>query len=385
MENNQMPWDISLAERKEEVVAALKSGKKVALMLYPKIDQTSSFRYRSYNIYRATKFSKKWQLVYFYMEEIQAVFDLLPKVQLLVFGRIEKWSNELDELALLARQNNIKIAYDLDDCVCGLKHIKEMFNVVSPDSIDQEYWINASAQYELISYLADGFIVTNDYLGKILSESHDNKPYMVIRNSLNQEQIDFSKELLKEKNANNGKDFIIGYFSGSHTHACDFEVVYPELLQLLDGYSDMKLRIVGMLKLPASADKYIKSKQIEFVSMVDFLTLQRLISEVNVNIAPLANNVFTNCKSELKFFEAALVKTPTIASPTFSFKNSIKNNKTGFLCQPGEWYDRIVDLYKNRELGEKIASEAHNYCLENYAPSKCLEEIEKAYDFYGKK
>ncbi len=375
------PWNIPLDVRKHDVSSALKSGKKVALMLYPKVDQASSFRYRSYNIYQATKLSKKWQLVYFFMDEIGTVQSLLPECHLLVFGRIEKWSRELDDLKILACENQIKIAFDLDDCVCGQKNIKTMFNVVSPDVIDQEYWIKTSAEFELVSLLSDGFIVTNDYLGKVLSSSHDHKPYQVIPNSLNSEQINYSANLSKPSR---GSLFTIGYFSGSHTHATDFEVVYPELLQLLSEHKDFRLKIVGMLQLPKSADKFIKNGQIKFVKIADFLTLQKLISEVDVNIAPLSNNTFANCKSELKFFESALVKTPTIASPTYAFAHSIQDGKTGFLCQPGEWTDAILKLYQDTKFAETIAENAYKYALDNYSPESILPQIEKAYDYYGK-
>lgn len=380
---NTTPWNIPLETRKKDVLESLKSGKKVALMLYPRVDQASSFRYRSYNIYQATKDSKKWQLVYFFTEEIDAAMELLPQCHLLIFGRIDKWSRELDNLKILASSNGIKVAFDLDDCVCGQKNIKTMFNVVSPDTIDQDYWINTSAQFELVSLLADGFIATNDYLGKVLSDSHDGKPYQVIPNSLNAEQITYSTKFADKKLRY--KDvFTIGYFSGSHTHATDFEVVYPELIKLLSDNHNFKLRIVGMLQLPKSAAKFIKRGQIEYVGMVDFLTLEKLMSEVDINIAPLADNVFANCKSELKFFESALVKTPTIASPTYAFSHSVQDGKTGFLCQPGEWTNAILNLYQNPDFAKTIAENAYKYALDNYSPAAILLQVEKVYDHYGK-
>ena len=58
---------------------------------------------------------------------------------------------------------------------------------------------------------------------------------------------------------------------------------------------------------------------------------QRLIAEVEINISPLKENQFTNCKSELKFFEAAACGTLTLASPTYAFKKSIVHGVTGFL------------------------------------------------------
>lgn len=376
------PWDIPLSTRKAEFLAAKKSGKKVALLLYPEENKASSFRYRGYNIYQATKNSKEWQLVYFFTTELGTVFDLVEGTDLLIFGRITRWEPEYDELSLLAKQNGARVLQDLDDCVCGTYYIKETFNLICPDRTDQDYWINTCAHYELISYLADGFIVTNDYLGQRLSETHNNKPYCVIRNFLCEEQISYAEELIKNKLTTKNDGFVMGYFSGSHTHAADFEVIFPEVIDFLSQHNDAKLRIVGLLRLPESAKEYVRRGQIEFVPLVDFLTLGKLISEVDVNLVPLDNNTFSNCKSDLKFYEAALVKTPTVASPTFAFKKAIKNGETGFLCRPGEWYSTLQRLYEEAGLGEKIASSANEYCLKTYSPEACVSEIEETYDFF---
>lgn len=379
---NSSPWDISLEQRISEFHTAKDCGKKVALMLYPDDNKASSFRYRGYNIYQATKASKSWQLIYLFMSELISAFKLVKDTDLLIFGRIDKWTPELDELALLARQHGAKVLQDLDDCICGTYYIKDAFNLISPDFADQEYWINTCANYELISYLADGFIVTNDYLGKRLSRAHDNKPYQIIKNFLNEEQIKLADELSAAKSFTADDPFTIGYFSGSHTHAADFEVVFPELMDFLDAHHDAKLRIVGFMELPDSANKYIERGQIELTPIVDFLTLEKLVASVDVNLAPLDDNVFANCKSDLKFYEAAIVKTPTIASPTFAFKKVIKSEKNGFLCRPGEWFDILESLYSDAKLREDIATSAHDYCIEAYAPTNCVDEIEKAYDYY---
>lgn len=381
--NDIEPWNISTEERIAELLTAKRNGRKIAIILYPEEDKASSFRYRGYNIYQATKKSTKWQAIYFFLNEIDTVFELLPQANLLIFGRITRWSPQLDELAVLARNNKVSILQDLDDCICGTKYIKDMFNVVSPDFIDQEYWITTCAHYELISYLADGFIVTNSYLGNLLSTSHGHKPYKVIKNFLNEEQIDLSEKILKENKVATG--FTIGYFSGSHTHLTDFEVVYQELINVLTADPAIRLMIVGMLDLPASASKFIKTGQITFHPLVDFLTLEQMQAAVDLNIAPLADNVFANCKSDLKFFEPALVKTPTIASPTFTFAQAIENGKTGYLCEPGEWQRTIMMLRNDSRLRKEIGENAHRYVLKNYSPENNIKEIEECYDYYNQK
>ena len=58
--------------------------------------------------------------------------------------------------------------------------------------------------------------------------------------------------------------------------------------------------------------------------------------------------MFTNCKSELKYFEAAVVGTVTIASPTFTFARAIDDGKNGFIANSYDWLRKItavIDSY----------------------------------------
>ena len=75
--------------------------------------------------------------------------------------------------------------------------------------------------------------------------------------------------------------------------------------------------------------------------MQDHVNLQRLIGSVEVNVVPLVENEFTNCKSELKYFEAAMVGTLTVASPSYTYSRSIEDGVTGFLAKPDQWEEKL--------------------------------------------
>lgn len=60
---NREPWNIPLEERVRALLSAAHSGKKVALMMYQQAD-TSTFRYRCYNVYQITQ-NGEWQSVFF--------------------------------------------------------------------------------------------------------------------------------------------------------------------------------------------------------------------------------------------------------------------------------------------------------------------------------
>ncbi len=73
----------------------------------------------------------------------------------------------------------------------------------------------------------------------------------------------------------------------------------------------------------------------------DFVNLQTLIGTTEINLVPLQDNAFTNCKSDLKYFEAGIVGSVSIASPTQVLRRSIDDGVTGYLANTFDWQDRI--------------------------------------------
>ncbi len=82
----------------------------------------------------------------------------------------------------------------------------------------------------------------------------------------------------------------------------------------------------------------------------------RAIAETDVNLAPLdLTSPFCNAKSELKFFEAAAVGVPTIASAMEPFAAAIEHGVPGFLARdPGEWRDTLELLVASRARRRQV-------------------------------
>ena len=193
-------------------------------------------------------------------------------------------------------------------------------------------------------------------------------------------------ECLKRKRAAQPKSpFTMGYFSGTPSHINDFRTIYRELMQLLMDYPDMVLQVVGFMEFPQAMQPLIDAKRVTFTPLVDFLELQRLTAQVDVNLVPLVCNTFTNCKSELKYFEAAMVGTPTVAAPNYTYAHAIRDGETGFLCQPGQWYDAIKRLYEHQQESSFMADAAWKACLSIYAGDAFTAEVERAYDYFASK
>lgn len=355
-----------------------------AEVLYLTEDSTSAqFRYRCKNVKESLGGGRRWRAVWSLRSKIDSLKVGLRKRKLTVIGRQTDKDGAVGKLIGQVHEHGGKVIFDLDDLIFDYRDLPILMK--STNSRNVAYWLGYIWGIRRIAKRVDGFTCTNEFLAGKLKRSFG-RPVRVIPNSLNREQIEVSEQAIKKKKVRKDVDdeFVIGYFSGSPTHARDFALVEPELIRFLKEYENIKLVVVGYMKFSKQMRELIAAGRVEVMGVVDYLRLQELMSKVDVNIAPLVINDFTNCKSELKFFEAAAVETTTIASPNYSFKKAITDGKNGFLAKPGKWYQKLEYLYNHPEENRRIALEAKKYALKHYYGEEFLKEVEEAYDYFAK-
>jgi glycosyltransferase involved in cell wall biosynthesis/GT2 family glycosyltransferase/SAM-dependent methyltransferase len=179
----------------------------------------------------------------------------------------------------------------------------------------------------------------------------------------------------------------IGYAGGSRTHQRDFAVAADAIAQVLRDRPETRLvlfrdaksatPILDIEEFPALRGL---EDRIEWRNLVPLFRLPEEISRFDINIAPLeVGNVFCEAKSELKFFESALVDVPTIASPTGPFRRAIRHGVTGFLAaDTAQWYQAVIALVDEPALRYRMARAAHREVLWTYGPLRRSEAIASA-------
>lgn len=370
---------MSLNDRIKLLEESFKKNKKIVVCITHD-DSPAQFRYRCKNIMDATLDSKKWQSVWFLNSEIINVFKRINKIELVVIVRQAAKDRKVLDFINDVKERNKKVLFDLDDLIFDYMGLASLMNAIG--SLDLPGWMGYVWGVRRIAKKVDGFICTNDYLADKIKRCFS-KPVQVIPNSLNREQVEISDKLVKKKIINQD-GFMVGYFSGSPTHVKDFRMVEPELIRFLSLHENTKLKVVGDMKFSDEMEKWIDIGRVEISKKVDYLKLQELMSGVDVNIAPLLINDFTNCKSELKFFEAAAVETTTIASPTYAFKNVIEDGENGFLAGPGDWLDIFEYLFNNLKKNREVAKRARKYALKHYYGNEFRKQVEEVYDYFAK-
>lgn len=270
------------------------------------------------------------------------------------------YTDTIGEFIGLAKQLNKKVLFDIDDLVIDTKYTDTIAYLDTMTKEERQLYDDGVKRMGKTLSLCDAAITTTERLaeelGKYVPEVFIN------RNTASEIMCKLSQEAIKQKRK--GETVGIGYFSGSLTHNDDFEIIKPVLKRLMSKYENMRLHVVGELDLPKDLKHY--RNQIVVHPFVDWKKLPQLISEVDINLAPLEESIFNEAKSENKWVEAALVKVPTVASNVGAFKRMIKNGITGFLCDTQEnWENTLSLLIEQEHIRRKIADNAYQYCKEH--------------------
>ena len=289
----------------------------------------------------------------------------------------------IDRMLHRARTRGVAVLYDVDDLVFDPAYVTLILETLDQDPWDEatlDVWYASLARNGALLQMCDKAIATNEFLARRIVD-FSKLPTSIIPNFLNAEQQAVSSRLFGEKRRSgfvSDGSIHVGYFSGTPTHNRDFAIAAPALARLMDEDPRIVLRIAGFLDLDARLARH--QDRIEFLPLQDFLNLQRLIAEVEVNIAPLQNNVFTNCKSELKYFEAAITGTITVASPTYTFARAITDGDNSFLATSYEWDTKLqaaVDLALRTDRYAEMAERGFRHARETYGWNRYASLIEQ--------
>ena len=274
-------------------------------------------------------------------------------------------SPELLRLCHLAKDYGKPIFFDIDDLVFDTLYTDQLSYTKGLPHHEKEKYDANVRNYGYMLENCDGAITSTNQLQKELKKYQSK--VLLNRNLASDELISISSQFLKDYS--HVSDVVkIGYFSGSISHNENFELIKPAIKQLLKKYSNVQLHIVGILDIPKDMKPF--ENQIVTHDYVDWDKLPVLISEVDINLAPLVDSIFNRAKSEIKWIEAALVKVPTVASKIGAFSDMVIDGETGLLATDDQWFDKLEALVLSPELRQNLAESAYRAVLENCTLSK---------------
>lgn len=260
-----------------------------------------------------------------------------------------------------AKSQNKVVFYDIDDLVFDKSYTKTIKHL---DTLEKD---ELDLYYDGVKRMGDTLKKCDYAITTTPTLAHELEKYVkevfVNRNVASEKMVEFSLRAVKEEKKEKDK-VVIGYLSGSITHNADFELIMPTIKKIMDKYPNVYLKVVGLLDIPKTLEKY--SNRILSVPFMSWMQLPNVIASLDINLAPLEESIFNKAKSENKWVEAALCKVPTIASNLGAFHEMIHDGEDGFLCSTEkEWYQILEQLIQNRDLREQVGKNAYHRVIKN--------------------
>ncbi|OGN91235.1 MAG: hypothetical protein A2Y88_06325 [Chloroflexi bacterium RBG_13_48_10] len=269
-------------------------------------------------------------------------------------------------------QKNGKLIQDFDDQIFDPTAFKFINSVDFADPIRASLYQEEMGLNRKTLDVCDICLTSTDYLADCIRQL--GKPVHVHRNAFSLEMLEGSEAAYASRKFRPDK-IVIGYASGTSTHNQDFALIKPAVQEVLSGHPNVELWLVG--PLDPGEDWGRLDNQIRRIKLVPWRKLPEIQAQFDINLAPLRiDNPFGQSKSEIKYVEAALVRIPTIASPSEAFKFAIRQADNGFLAgNLLEWQKTMESLIEQPTLHTTVGERAYQDAKLHYHPSVRAREL----------
>ena len=261
---------------------------------------------------------------------------------------------DVEDLVRFTEKKDITLIYSLDDNLLDLRK----------DEPGSPY--PGTKEKNIIRYLireSDGVIVSTEPLRERIQSM--NPQVIVVENQLDERLIPMNDRSRKKPKS----PFITIGYMGTRTHDQDFFEILPAVKKLLWKYKDtIRLEFLGAL----GDDRYIhglpnatRLNNDGYVEYCKFWQWMNANVFWDIALAPLRDDEFNRCKSDIKFLDYSALHIPGVYSTTPSYENSVVHEKTGMLAhnETDEWVQNLEHLVESRKLREEIGGQAHEYLL----------------------
>jgi GT2 family glycosyltransferase/glycosyltransferase involved in cell wall biosynthesis len=338
-----------------------------------------------YRVVRATEAAARagWDASWMPIQQAPRRMDEIGTAAIVVVWRAT-WSNTMDWIKLVVGNNGAKLVFDLDDLVFRTElATAETIDGIRSQKLKTDAVVAHYADMHTSLAAADACTCTTIELARHMREF--DKAAFVLPNGFDAVALALSRLSVRRRRLAQDDGLVrIGYASGSRTHQRDFAEAAGAVARVLAERPHCRLVLFetrGGLDKLLDIDEFVaieaRSDQIEWWPMLPLEKLPEAMARFDINLAPLQlGNPFCDAKSELKYFEAALVEVPTIASPTGPMRRAIRDGETGLLAtSEDEWYRALIALVDDAALRRRLAHAAYLDVLWPYGPERRAERM----------
>jgi glycosyltransferase involved in cell wall biosynthesis len=316
--------------------------------------------------------------------------ELLRGARIIVLWRVPH-SQHVQGIIDFARAGGARIVFDIDD----LMFRRDYANTKLIDGIRSQRFAETSTQefFEKIGQTMAGVDMVTCPTEELAHQVRFvGKPAFVLQNGFDAQTHTASRVAVRSWRGLDDAILRIGYAGGSRTHQKDFAQAVPALARILRERPQCRLIL---FRDPRSGEGLVLTDefealepllgQIEWRDMVPLADMPNELVRFDINLAPLEpDNMFCAAKSELKYFESALVSVPSIVSPVGRMGRAVTHGKTGFIAaSEAEWYSALSHLADDASLRARMGRDAYHDALWRYGLQQRLDRLRSLFAQIG--
>lgn len=300
--------------------------------------------------------------------DVQGFIDSLIGARSAIFYRVAATPHILKSI-IYANNLGIDTYYEVDDLIFDSSCYPDSFSSFEGQITSMEY---AGLQFgvPLFRYAmmqCTKCIASTPALAKKMQEVSKRCEAVVIRNGLderNEPAITMGSNPIRRTDGR----IRIFYGSGTKAHNADFNrLVAPALLHLMQRYAHVDLVIVGHLKLMPELEA-MKERIIRHSFISDVTAYWSILASCDINLAVLEPGIVADCKSEIKWLEAAVLQVPSVVSGTKTYREILTEGEDGFIAEtPDQWKAILDTLISDPEQRAAIGRKARKKALRDYS------------------
>ncbi len=270
------------------------------------------------------------------------------KCDVLVMKYIDH-QHSLDLIYSLRNQGNFKVIVDIDDNVWQIP----TGNIARGDI---KTHVNRALMMTGSVSCADWVTVSTEPLKQILTPL--NEKVAVLPNYIEPDEWKFKRGRHKKVR--------IGWV-WSPTHIPDNEVIGEALNKIHKKYGDVvEIVIFGTTNNIFDFD----TVNIPAVPYYDY-PKTFMEAGINISIAPLADNDFNRCKSNIKWMESSMAGAAFIGSKVYPYEFSVKDGVTGYTVKgENQWVKKLGWLIEDPQKRKSMAREAKKEVIKQSKENK---------------
>ena len=310
--------------------------------------------------------------------EVDLVEEAAGQSDVVVLHRTP-WAEDLGSLISSCRKRGVPVVLDIDDLIFDPERMNPRhFGYLSELSeADRQQWGELSRNLrETLEAVDLAVLPTVALAGEARAAG---KPALVLPSGLGARALECAARARRRRLFSIPRRSVrIGYASGTPTHRRDFALAAGAVAHCLEVHPHASFTALGFLEPDDYPELIPFRSRIEQRPAVPLARLPHELARFDVNLAPLeAGNPFCEAKSELKYFEAAAVGIPTLASATETYRRAIQDGVNGRLASsPEEWVAALDELVGNAALRRQLGRSARSHALGLHGPEETRRQVE---------